>query len=69
MYGKGINIYLETLELGIKSKIIEKSGIWYSYNGKKIGQGKIQVTNFLKENSKIFTEINEKIREILIKKK
>ena len=50
------------IELGVDLKIVEKSGSWYSYNGEKIGQGKDNSREFLKENPAIAAEIDAKIR-------
>ncbi|QJC38387.1 recombinase RecA [Enterobacteriaceae endosymbiont of Donacia fulgens] len=69
IYGQGINIYGELLDLGVKEKIIEKCGSWYSYNNEKIGQGKMNAINFLKKNKNQSLEIEKKIREIFFKKK
>ncbi|QJC33937.1 recombinase RecA [Enterobacteriaceae endosymbiont of Donacia cinerea] len=69
IYGKGINIYGELLDLGVKEKIIEKCGSWYSFHNEKIGQGKINAINFLKKNKEQATEIEKKIRKIFFKKK
>lgn len=66
MYGEGININGELVDLGVKHKLIEKAGAWYSYNGEKIGQGKANASNFLKENPKIAGEIDKKLREMLL---
>lgn len=65
IYGEGINFYGELLNLGIKHKIIEKSGIWYSYKNSNIGQGKLNASNFLKKNNIIANEIEVKLRDIL----
>lgn len=66
MYGEGINIFGELVDLGVKHKLIEKAGAWYSYNGDKIGQGKANAGNFLKENPAIANEIDAKLREMLL---
>jgi recombination protein RecA len=66
LYGEGINFYGELVDLGVKHKLIEKAGAWYSYQGDKIGQGKANATNFLKENVAIATEIEKKVREMLL---
>lgn len=66
MYGEGININGELVDLGVKHKLIEKAGAWYSYNGEKIGQGKSNSSNFLKENPKIAAEIDKKLRDMLL---
>ena len=59
LYGKGINRVGEIIEYAVKKEIVEKSGSWYSYKGEKIGQGLNKATEFLKENSKILTEIEK----------
>ena len=66
LYGEGINFYGELVDLGVKEKLIEKAGAWYSYNGEKIGQGKANATNWLKENPATAKEIEKKVRELLL---
>lgn len=66
MYGEGINTFGELVDLGVKHKLIEKAGAWYSYKGDKIGQGKANAGNFLKENSAVAEEIDIKLREMLL---
>ncbi|WP_279048658.1 recombinase RecA [Cedecea davisae] len=66
LYGEGINFYGELVDLGVKHKLIEKAGAWYSYNGEKIGQGKANASNFLKENKPMAEEIEKKLRETLL---
>jgi len=66
MYGEGININGELVDLGVKHKMIEKAGAWYSYNGEKIGQGKANASNFLKENPKVAAELDKKLRDLLL---
>ncbi|MDX2164052.1 MAG: recombinase RecA [Gammaproteobacteria bacterium] len=68
LYGEGISHEGEIIDLGAQLNIIEKSGAWYSYQGEKIGQGKDNVRQFLKENPKIAEDIEAKIREISLKK-
>ncbi|SES80039.1 recombinase RecA [Thalassotalea agarivorans] len=68
MYGEGINNYGELIDLGVQNKMVEKAGAWYSYNGDKIGQGKANAVNFLKENPEIANEIDSRIREIYLNK-
>ena len=63
MYGEGISREGEIVDIASDLAIIDKSGAWYSYNGEKIGQGKENVKNYLKENPAIRDEIEEKIRE------
>jgi recombination protein RecA len=66
MYGVGISREGEIIELGGANGIIEKSGSWYSYKGERIGQGKDNVRNFLKQNQAIAREIEEQIRVKLL---
>lgn len=66
IYGEGINHRGELIDLGVKYKMIEKSGAWYSYNGEKIGQGKANACNFLKEHLSITAELNKKLRDLLL---
>ncbi len=68
MYGEGISREGEIIDLGVAHKFIEKAGAWYSYNGEKIGQGKDNVREFLKNNPQKAQEIESKIR-IAIKEK
>lgn len=68
MYGEGISKQGELIDLGVKHKIVEKSGAWYSYNGNKVGQGKSNSIKFLKENPEIADEIEGKLREMLLLK-
>jgi len=65
MYGEGISRQGEIIDLGVECGIVDKSGAWYSYNGDRIGQGKDNVREFLKENPEIAQEIEAKIREKL----
>ncbi|WMT15708.1 recombinase RecA [Serratia fonticola] len=66
LYGEGINSRGELVDLGVKHKMIEKAGAWYSYNGEKIGQGKSNACNFLKENPAIAAELDKKLRDLLL---
>ena len=63
MYGEGISKTGELIDLGVKSGIVEKSGSWFSFNSQRIGQGKEQARQFLKDNPKIASEIEKKIRD------
>lgn len=67
-YGEGINIHGELIDLGVKHKLIEKAGAWYSYNDNKIGQGKANASKYLKENPSIVAELDKKLREMLLPK-
>lgn len=62
LYGEGISRESEIIELGVLHKLIEKAGAWYSYNGEKIGQGKDNVRDYLKERKNIAREVEQKIR-------
>ena len=62
MYGEGISKLGELLDLGDKHNIVEKSGAWFSYDGTRIGQGRENAKNYLKENPAMAEEIEQKIR-------
>lgn len=62
MYGEGISRLGEIIELGTNIKLIEKAGAWYSYNGEKIGQGKENAKEFLREHPEIAQDLEAKIR-------
>jgi recombination protein RecA len=63
LYNEGISREGEIIELGVLHRIVEKSGAWYAYNGEKIGQGKDNTREYLKDNPAIAQEIERKIRE------
>lgn len=63
MYGSGISKEGEIIDLGVKLDIIEKSGSWFSYNSVRIGQGRENVKQYLKDNPKISNEIEKLVRE------
>ena len=65
LYGEGISREGEIVELGVDNKIVEKSGAWYAYNGEKIGQGKDNAREFLKEHADTAAEIENKVRAAL----
>jgi recombination protein RecA len=65
LYGEGISRLGEVLDLGVASNIIEKSGAWFAYKGEKIGQGRDNSREFLKENPLLATEIENRVREHL----
>ena len=65
LYGEGISREGEIIELGVAHKIVDKSGAWYAYGGEKIGQGKDNAREFLRENPAIAQEIEAKIRAAL----
>ncbi|AZZ97040.1 MULTISPECIES: recombinase RecA [Pseudoalteromonas] len=66
MYGEGTSKQGELIDLGVKHKLVDKAGAWFSYNGNKIGQGKANSIKFLKENTAIADEIEGKLREMLL---
>jgi recombination protein RecA len=65
LYGEGISRQGEIIDLGVQAKLVDKAGAWYSYNGDRIGQGKDNAREFLRENPDIAREIENKIRESL----
>lgn len=66
MYGKGISKEGELIDLGVKHKLVEKAGAWYSYQGDKIGQGKANSMKFLAENTDIANDIEKRLRDMLL---
>ena len=68
LYGEGISREGELIDLGVNENIVEKSGAWYSYDGNRIGQGKDNVRQFLKENPEIANDIEAKIRAVMLPK-
>ncbi len=69
MYGEGSSREGEIIDLGVKLGLVDKAGAWYSYNGNRIGQGKDNVRNFLKENPAISQEVEAAIRAQLLPSK
>ncbi len=65
LYGEGISREGDVLDLAVVNNIVEKSGAWYSYSGERIGQGRENVRNFLKENKDIFVRIDADLRRKL----
>ena len=65
LYGEGISRLGEVLDLGVAGHIVEKAGAWYAFNGEKIGQGRDNSREFLKENPELAIEIENKVRESL----
>ncbi len=68
MYGEGINQLGEIVDLGVKEKLVEKAGAWFSYKGDKIGQGKANACKYLTEHPEVASEIETLIRERLLPK-
>lgn len=66
LYGEGISREGEIIDLGVKHELVDKAGAWYSYNGDRIGQGKDNVRNYLKEHPEMAQDIEERIRAIVL---
>jgi recombination protein RecA len=66
LYGYGVSKEGELLDLGVSNNIVDKAGAWYSYKGDRIGQGKENSRQFLREHPEIASEIEEKVRSILL---
>jgi recombination protein RecA len=65
LFGEGISRQGEIIDMGVEAKIIDKSGAWYAYQGEKIGQGRDNAREFLRENAELAAEIENKVRESL----
>ena len=65
LYGEGISREGDVLDLAVANNIVEKSGAWYSYSGERIGQGRENTRNFLKENKDIFAKMDAEVRKKL----
>jgi recombination protein RecA len=65
LYGEGISREGEIIDMGVEAKVLEKSGAWYAYQGEKIGQGKDNAREFLRENVDLAIEIENKVRDAL----
>ncbi len=65
LYNKGINRAGELIDIGVEKKIVEKAGAWYAYEGEKIGQGKINASQFLKDNPSVAKKIEKQITDSL----
>ncbi|MDE6185727.1 MAG: recombinase RecA, partial [Lachnospiraceae bacterium] len=63
IFGEGISVAGDVLDLAANVNIVNKSGAWYSYGGNKIGQGRENAKQYLKDNAEIFDEISRKVRE------
>ncbi|MGI9211423.1 MAG: intein-containing recombinase RecA, partial [Methylococcaceae bacterium] len=63
LYGEGVSYEGELVDLGVQYEVVQKSGSWYSFSGDKIGQGKDNVRNYLKEHPDMAAIIDQKIRE------
>ncbi|MDE2272782.1 MAG: recombinase RecA [Gammaproteobacteria bacterium] len=69
LYGEGISRAGEIIELGVQQNLVEKSGAWYSYKGKKIAQGKDGAREYLQQNPAVAAEIEQALRDRLLPKK
>ena len=67
MYGEGISKLGEIIDLGVKAGLVEKSGSWFSYNSQRIGQGRENVREFLKQNQDIAKDIEAAVRKNAVK--
>jgi recombination protein RecA len=63
LYGEGISREGEIIDMGVNARIVDKSGAWFAYNGEKIGQGKDNAREFLRENADLAREIENRVRE------
>ena len=68
LYGEGVSHEGEIIDIGVKEGLVDKAGAWYSYNGDRIGQGKDNARNFLKEHPDMANDIESKLREKLLSK-
>jgi recombination protein RecA len=66
MYNRGISKEGELVDIGVKHEIVEKSGAWFSYNGIRIGQGRENAKQFIRDNPKVASELEEKIKTHLL---
>jgi recombination protein RecA len=65
LYGEGISREGEIIDMGVNARVVDKAGAWFAYNGEKIGQGKDNAREFLRENPELAVEIENKVRESL----
>jgi recombination protein RecA len=65
LYGEGISREGEIIDMGVNARVVDKSGAWFAYNGEKIGQGKDNAREFLRENPDLAHEIENKVREAM----
>ncbi len=68
LYNEGVSLESELIELGVEHNLMEKTGAWYSYKGDRLGQGKDNVRQFLKENTDIAQQLESEIRSVTIPK-
>jgi recombination protein RecA len=65
MYGEGISREGDLIDLGVERRIVEKSGTWFSYGGERLGQGRENAKQYLKDNPQVFKAIDERLRKEL----
>jgi recombination protein RecA len=65
LFGEGISRHGEIIDMGVNAGVLEKSGAWYAYQGEKIGQGRDNAREFLRENPELSVEIENKVRDNL----
>jgi recombination protein RecA len=65
MYGEGISKTGDLLDLGVDKRIIEKSGAWFAYGGERLGQGRENAKQFLKDHPEVYAAIDERVRKEL----
>jgi recombination protein RecA len=63
LYGEGISREGELLDMGVDAKLVEKAGAWYSYDGERVGQGKENARQYLKENPAVAQKLEAALRE------
>lgn len=68
-YGEGINYFGELVDLGVKHNLVEKAGAWYSYQGNKIGQGKANAAQYMREHSAVAQEVDQRLRKLFFPEK
>jgi recombination protein RecA len=66
VFGEGISRVGSLIDLGVNLGVVDKSGSWFSYNGEKIGQGRENAKNYIKNNPEMFAEIEAKVRELSV---
>lgn len=65
MFGEGISVHGDLLDLAVQAQVVDKSGAWYSYEKERIGQGRENAKRFLKENPEVFARMQKKVQEAL----
>jgi recombination protein RecA len=66
LYGEGISREGELIEMGVEAKLVEKSGAWYGYGSERIGQGKENARQWLKDNPAAAAELESKLRDLFV---